>query len=459
MKVVILALNSLHHGYVGCYGNDWIDTPHLDRLAAEGVVFDRHYADRPDVEGARRAWRTGRFDFPQLDPASAAPTEPPVDLIRLLGQQHVTTCLIRDESRPVPQDFRKDWNQVIAVQHSSDGDIQGPMSDAVSAALDRLEAAESWLLWVDWSTLLPPWNVPRSFQAIDSAEVDEHEDARGEEALDDETLDGEPDDDEQLDDEIVDEGDEVLDEDEELDEEESTPEDDDSDYLEEEILPPLIDPSNGFIARDDDSTFIRLQQGYAGAVRYVDDGVRLILEELAGRDLYDDTLIVVTSDRGMALGEHGMVGDFRPWLHEELVHVPLIVRLPGGSEAGRRVSALTQPVDLLPTLLEAFKLAAVETHGHSLWPLLHGSEQPLRAHACSGLRIGEAVEWSLRTPEWAFLLPIRTPDSDAVRSPQFYVKPDDRWEVNDVIQHHLELADEFEATLRSFVASNRGTKI
>src|SRR4051812_3867663 len=102
MKVVVLALNSLHHGYVGCYGNDWIDTPHLDRLAAEGVVFDRHYAACPDAEGARRAWRTGLYDFPDLVSASK---EPSVDLIRLLRQQGITTSLVHDDSQPLPASF------------------------------------------------------------------------------------------------------------------------------------------------------------------------------------------------------------------------------------------------------------------------------------------------------------------------------------------------------------------
>ncbi len=44
----------------------------------------------------------------------------------------------------------------------------------------------------------------------------------------------------------------------------------------------------------------------------------------------DDTLLIFTSDQGEPLGEHGFVRRFRPWLYEELIHTPLIIRMPGG---------------------------------------------------------------------------------------------------------------------------------
>jgi alpha-1,3-rhamnosyl/mannosyltransferase len=53
------------------------------------------------------------------------------------------------------------------------------------------------------------------------------------------------------------------------------------------------------------------------------------------RGRLDDSLIVFTGDQGEPLGEHGYVRRFRPWLYEELIHTPLIVRMPGGESAGR----------------------------------------------------------------------------------------------------------------------------
>jgi hypothetical protein len=115
--------------------------------------------------------------------------------------------------------------------------------------------------------------------------------------------------------------------------------------------------------------------------------------------------------------------------------------------------ALTQPVDLLPTLFDAFGLPPPDVHGRSLLQLARGQCEPLRAYARAGLGRGRAVEWTLRTPDWAFFLAAGA-DAAAGR-PQLYVKPDDRWEVNDVVQHHPDLAERLEQTLRGFLAAAR----
>ena len=219
-------------------------------------------------------------------------------------------------------------------------------------------------------------------------------------------------------------------------------------------LAPLLAPEPGVLTADDATTFLRLQRSYAGAVTYLDAGLELLFEELHERGLTEQLLVMVTTDAGQALGEHGVIGAGRPWLHEELVHTPLIVRLPSAAEAGRRVSALTQPVDLLPTLLDYFGVPVPPTHGRSLLPLLRGNCEGFRDYACSGYRIGETVEWALRTHEWAFLLPLPPAPGDPLRGPQLYVKPDDRWEVNNVLQHHLELGEQLEQTLRGFVGGD-----
>ena len=67
MNVIVVVCNSLHLGFLGAYGNSWIETPHLDRLAAEGVVFDQHFPENLTTLPTRRSWWTGRYGF--ADPA------------------------------------------------------------------------------------------------------------------------------------------------------------------------------------------------------------------------------------------------------------------------------------------------------------------------------------------------------------------------------------------------------
>lgn len=371
MKLLVLILDRLPLSFLGCYGNDWIDTPALDRIAAEGVAFDRHYSDCPDAAAARRAWRTGQYAFP-LSGEMTPPAAPP-DLFRLLERAGIA-------------------QERITL---NDADALAP---AAAGALDRLVVDDSCLLWIEMSTLLPPWNVAEErFNRYSPANEGE--------------------------------GEEI------------------------EQVTPLVELPTGPLGGDGDAEFLRLQSTYGALVSSLDEGVERLLDELTRRNLLDEVLLVVTSDRGMALGEHGILGDARPWLHGELVHLPLLVRWPRGAEAGGRIHALTQPVDLMPTLLAAFGVKLVGVHGHNLLPFLNGEPEPVRAFACSGLRRGQALECSLRTLDWSFLLPISGNPDDPPRGPQLYVQPDDRWEMNNVIQHHPELAEELERKLRTFISA------
>jgi arylsulfatase A-like enzyme len=272
--------------------------------------------------------------------------------------------------------------------------------EAVVIALDELEEAAHWLLWAELPSLHPPWQVPDSFLQRCFTEVAQ-----------------------------------------EIEEEEVEP------------PTPLPDPPMGLVDGTDFGLWERVQLTYAGVVSYLDAGLGLLLEELGRRSLCKDLLLVLTSQRGLALGEHGVLGDCRPWLHEELVHLPLLVRLPGEAEAGRRISALTQPVDLMPTLLEAFGLTPAQTQGYSLLPLMRGQAAKVRDQACSGWQTAGASEMALRTLDWALLLPLKEIPGDRPRSPQLYAKPEDRWEVNDVRQHHLDLAEQLEQVLHNVAVS------
>jgi arylsulfatase A-like enzyme len=417
MKVLVITARGLQTGAVGAYGNTWLDTPALDRLAAGGVVFDWHFADRADAAGARRAWRSGRYDLPTPGGATApTPAEVP-DLVRALRARGIHTWLIVDASRPSPPEFEAGWDQVERVTATAEETALESAVSAAEAALRRLAGRDGWLLWVDLATPLPPWDVPEEFQApyFEEAPPDEAEEGEEDEAA-----------------------------------EESGP-----DEEEEELEPilPLPDPAEGPIDPDDDILFERLQSSYAGAVSYLDAGVGQLLETLA-QTAGADVLVVVSADVGQALGEHGVVGPVRPWPHDEVIHLPLILRLPGAAEAGRRVAALTQAADLGPTLADAFGVPLPDAQGKSLLPLARGQAEQVRDYVCAGREVGGIVEWCLRTPDWSFLLPA-VPDPGGRRGPQLYVKPDDRWEVNNVLQHHLERAEALEQTLRAFVAAAR----
>ncbi len=100
---------------------------------------------------------------------------------------------------------------------------------------------------------------------------------------------------------------------------------------------------------------------YDEEVRFTDEGIGGVLEELDALGLEGETVVVVTADHGEEFLDHGWLGHTRT-LYDELVRVPLIVRGPGVGGAGRAVEEAVSLASLTPTLLE---LAGVDPGGHS----------------------------------------------------------------------------------------------
>ena len=112
-----------------------------------------------------------------------------------------------------------------------------------------------------------------------------------------------------------------------------------------------------------------------------------------------------------------------------------MTRLPGNRLAGQRFAALTQPADILPTLLRAH--SGMGARG------VIGTKGEL---GISWLRVDGATTVSVRLADWYAILP---PD---VCEAKLYRKPDDRWEVNEVGQHHGDWLDALYAFARAWLA-------
>ncbi|MCA9285436.1 MAG: sulfatase [Phycisphaerales bacterium] len=118
----------------------------------------------------------------------------------------------------------------------------------------------------------------------------------------------------------------------------------------------------------------RFAKDYLRCVASVDDSVGAILAALDKAGIAENTLVVYTSDQGWFLGEHGWYD--KRWMYEESFRTPLLVRWPGVVPAGTTNQALCQNLDFAPTFLAAAGLAAPDTmQGASLLPLLRG-ERP-----------------------------------------------------------------------------------
>ena len=97
---------------------------------------------------------------------------------------------------------------------------------------------------------------------------------------------------------------------------------------------------------------------YAGELAWTDAQIGRLLDKLGELGLAQNTLVIVTADHGDEFFEHGSLGHRRT-LFEEVVRVPMILRLPGALAANRRVGGLVSTVDVVPTVLELLALPSI----------------------------------------------------------------------------------------------------
>lgn len=117
--------------------------------------------------------------------------------------------------------------------------------------------------------------------------------------------------------------------------------------------------------------FQRYMRDYAKVVKTLDDNVGRLLDYLKAQGLFDNTLVVYTSDQGFYMGEHGWFD--KRFMYEESLSTPLLMHLPKGLKARGDINEMVQNIDYAPTFLDlAGAPIPSDIQGVSLLPLLQG---------------------------------------------------------------------------------------
>ncbi len=131
-----------------------------------------------------------------------------------------------------------------------------------------------------------------------------------------------------------------------------------------------------------------LEALYDGEISYHDVHFNAIVDGLARRGLADDTMVIIVADHGEEFWDHGSVGHGHS-VYEELLHIPMIVRLPGITQRPLRVEDAVGLVDVMPTVLEALGQALPDgLAGQSFLPLLLGETHDAPRATVSGFMEG-----------------------------------------------------------------------
>lgn len=159
---------------------------------------------------------------------------------------------------------------------------------------------------------------------------------------------------------------------------------------------------------------------YMGLIKQIDDQLKLVIDYLDSSGLAKKTLIVLTSDHGDHLGDHGL-GE-KELFYEQAVRVPMIIvdpRESANATRGSASNALVEAVDVVPTILDVLGLDPAEhiVEGRSLSPLLDGRGQHgwrdavfseldysfRDARRALGRQVDECRAWMVRTERWKYV--------------------------------------------------------
>ena len=152
---------------------------------------------------------------------------------------------------------------------------------------------------------------------------------------------------------------------------------------------------------------------YDGAVAYMDACIQTIFNALEAHGIMDETIVILNGDHGETLYDHECWFDHHG-LYDVTLHVPLIIRYPGRIPAGSRISGYNQHKDLVPTIMDLAEIdGGIDYDGDSLIALVDGTVSSFDSEfyitECTWMR-----KHGWRTPQWKLMVALE---------PDFHFKP------------------------------------
>ncbi len=361
MKAIVILMDSLNRRFLSTYGNEWVKTPNIERIAEKSTVFDNHWTGSAPCMPARRDMLTGRLNFLERNWGPIEPFDCTLpEVLRKRGiRSHIVTdhylyfitggenyCQSFDtwenfrgqevdpwvsrfdnEDINVPEYYGKYEVQYYLNRsgYKSDGDFSTPKTFQQAAQwLERNKNADNYLLWVEAYDPHEPFDVTEEFLDLYG------DDYKGKE---------------------------------------------------------YFWPEYGVVNVPLDA-LQHIRKRYAALVSMTDKWLGKMLDVMDKNDIWQDTMVIFTTDHGYMLGEHNfMAKNFMP-AYNEVFHLPMMIHMPGQTKPGQRINGLTQNIDLFPTILDYFgidqKSCGNPIRGKSLLALSKNEVEKVRDYALYG---------------------------------------------------------------------------
>ncbi len=352
-NLVICVIDAARADHVGCYGYPRDTTPNIDRIAQESLVFERHFAQYATTKPSTASLFTSQHADTHLAYESRPLLEGTFTLAKGLAGNGFATVMFSSNPNAAPAtglglDFQEVYDQTD-VEPLVDGweefTLPQPLLSLIESWLQK-NARRRFFAYIHFDPPHQPYLQPDEMtQMLAGQRPPTFVPGHFEFPVGDREL------------------------------------------LAKSLHPPLPE-------------WIDL---YDANLRFADWAVGELVRLLREADVFERTVLVVSADHGEAFGEHGYLWHERG-VYDELVQVPLVLRLPGGAGAGE-VAGLTQTIDLLPTMFDLFEVSYPRDgiQGTSLLPLMAGMED--RAHDYVMVRSdGRPPSYLVRGEEWALML-------------------------------------------------------
>ena len=402
-NVIVVMLDTLQFNYLGCYGNNWIKTPNLDRFAQQGVLFENAYTEGLPTVPCRRAMFTGRYTlsvkgWSQLDIEDTT-------IADLCWGQPIDSALIHDSGpfRLPKFGYSRGFDKVHFIHgHETDHqyyaqdelhkhkaedyyedhviktadeilkeNVMRPLMNQVECHLkerqywksdedhhvaqvmktagkylDQVDRNKSFFLWIDSFDPHEPWDPPSVYDPGKKCMYD-------------------------------------------------------PDYKGKDMFLPIQGHVEGLYTEEE---LHHIRMLYAEKITVCDKWFGWMMDKVNGLSLEDNTLVMVVSDHGSPMGNgehgHGIMRKCRPWPYEELAHIPFMMRGPG-LPAGKRIKSFVQSCDVAPTVVDWLGIGVHPSmQGQSLLPLAKGKVEKVRDFAIAGYF---RYSWSIITEDWSYI--------------------------------------------------------
>lgn len=404
-NLVVFGIDSLRRDHMSAYGYHRLTTPHLDRFAKQGVLFEQHFSPSIPTTPAYASMLTGMdtFGTDVVALRHAGPLGPHVKTLpEVLGELGYNTTCIGFTGNPSSRGFQKyiDYESWLPDAGTGRSPKAQNLNDVAIPELEKLAGEDEpfflFLRHMDpHSPYLPPIPYERMFYGAD----------------------------------------------------------------EKDPANPSMEPVYNFKPFGDflkswipegvtDQEYVTAQ--YDGAVAYMDACIQTLFSKIESLGLEDDTLVVVTADHGETLYEHECFFDHHG-LYDCTLVVPLIIKFPGRLPAGQRISDVSLIQDIMPTVLELLGIEQeIAFDGRSLVPVINGENTEKISEfyitECTWMR-----KHGWRTPEWKLIRALE---------PDFHFKPElelynlirDPGENVNVAEQEPEVAAFLEKRMRDYIA-------